>query len=135
MNKYLYVFGILPFLIFSYFPGKALAQETIIVAEDGTKYIVFKRQKMIFNGDKMFVVQYQSKNPKDEVIRMKEFDDIYSFIANNIDPKSDYKYIALEAVANPDAKFGISRNSGYRDRRLLSNVMSLRKQFLKQGQE
>lgn len=106
--------------------SKMQEPDSIFVAEDGTRYTVLARQDMHFNGDRMFVVRYISSNPRDPETRSKEFEDLYSIIANNIDPKSTYDYVALEAVDKPNPELGINKTSGYRDRRPLSEVIALR---------
>jgi len=101
--------------------------DSIIIAQDGTKYTVLERQNLLFNGDKMFVVKYISRDPKSEEIRNKEFEDIYFIIAKHIDPNSDYDYVALVAATKPRKKFGITTDSIYRDRRPFSEVIALNK--------
>jgi hypothetical protein len=60
-------------------------------------------------------------------LRNKEFEDLYAITANNLSPDSKYDYIALVAMEKQNKKFGINKNSGYRDRRKFSEVMLLRK--------
>ncbi len=100
--------------------------DSIITSRDGTKYIVIRRQNMFFNGDRMFVVNYISKDPQNEKIRNKEFEDLYDFIAHSISPKSDYDYVALVASTKPRKVFGITEDRIFRDRKPFSEVMGLR---------
>ena len=98
----------------------------ILKAKDGTKYTVLKEQNMIWDGQSMFVITYISANPQDEKIRNKEFEDLYQFFANNLNPESNYKFIALIAASKPNKKFGITKDIIHRDRRLFSEVLKLR---------
>lgn len=99
----------------------------LLVAEDGTKYEMVSKQNIIFEGDKMLVLTYISKNPGDKTIRNKEFQDLYQITADNINLESDYAYIALVAMEKRNKTFGVTKNSGYRDRRKFSDVIALRK--------
>jgi hypothetical protein len=99
----------------------------VLIAEDGTKYNVMGKKNLIFKNDRMLVITYISPNLSNASLRNKEFEDLYAITANNLSPDSKYDYIALVAMEKQNKKFGINKNSGYRDRRKFSEVMLLRK--------
>jgi hypothetical protein len=99
---------------------------SVLIASDGTQYKVFSKRNVLFEKDKMLVITYLSSDPENESIRKKEFQDLYQITADNINPKSDYDYVALVAMKKQNKKFGINKNSGYRDRRKFSDVMLLK---------
>ena len=98
-----------------------------LVANDGTQYEVVNKQNMLFDNDKMLVITYISADPDNEKTRNKEFQDLYQITANNINPASDYDYIALVALKKRNKSFGVTKNKGYRDRRAFPDVIALRK--------
>ena len=98
-----------------------------LIADDGTNYKIISKQKLLFNNDKMLVITYISADPSSENIRNKEFQDLYQITADNVNPNSDYDYVALVALEKEIKDFGITTNSGYRDRRVFSEVLALRK--------
>ena len=102
------------------------SETVFLIADDGTKYEVLQKQKLIFKGDKMLVITYLSADPDNESIRNKEFQDLYQITADNINPNSDYDYIGLIALKKRPKSFGVTINSGYRDRRKFSDVLLLR---------
>jgi hypothetical protein len=105
----------------------AESKVAFLVADDGTKYDVLNKQNLLFKGDKMLVITYLSADPHIEKVRNKEFQDLYQITADNINPSSEYDYIALVAMEKRNKTFGITKNSGYRDRRKFSEVIALRK--------
>lgn len=105
----------------------AESEVAYLVADDGTKYEMINKQNLLFEGDKMLVISYLSADPHSEKVRNKEFQDLYQITADNINPNSEYDYIALVAIEKRNKSFGITKNSGYRDRRTFSEVIALRK--------
>ena len=102
-------------------------KSVFLIANDGKKYEVVNKQNMLFDNDKMLVITYISADPSNENIRNREFQDLYQITADNINPNSDYDYIALVAMKKRNKSFGITKNSGHRDRRAFSDVLALRK--------
>jgi len=107
--------------------GNVQEPVAVLIAEDGTKYNVMGKKNLIFKNDRMLVITYISPNLSDASLRNKEFEDLYTITANNLSSDSKYDYIALVAMEKQNKKFGINKNSGYRDRRKFSEVILLRK--------
>ncbi|MEW5248293.1 hypothetical protein [Microbulbifer discodermiae] len=82
-------------LIFLMVASYAESKPIFLVADDGTKYEILGKQDLLFEGDKMLVITYLSADPRDEQVRNKEFQDLYQITADNINPNSEYDYIAL----------------------------------------
>ncbi len=99
---------------------------TFLTARDGSKYEVVSQQNQLFAGDKMFVITYISPELDNDAIRNREFQHLYQIAADNMNPLSDYDYVALVALQKRNRSFGFDTNTGYRDRRPFADVMSLR---------
>jgi hypothetical protein len=123
MKNLIYIF----LLLFLVGCGQEPKKVSILIADDGKEYSVVNKQKLIFENDKMLVITYISEDPSNENIRNEEFQDLYQITADNVNPNSDYDYIALVALEKQVKSFGVTKNSGYRDRRAFKEVLALRK--------
>ena len=111
-------------LVITFFHSNVYAE--IMKSVSGASYDVVSKQSMEFRGDHMFVLTYVSKDPSDPKIREEEFEDLYKTIAGFIDPNSEYDYVALVALKKRNKEFGVTKNSGYRDRRKFTEVMEMK---------
>ena len=94
--------------------------------EGNVEYKIMAIGQLYFpaNSERMLTVRYISKDPTDHQVRQAEFHDMYTMVAQKI--KLDgFGSIGLEAIAKPPKAFGLTRNSGYRDRKSVVEVQQL----------
>jgi len=98
----------------------------IWMTPNGAEYRILSVGELFFTGERkrMLTIRFLSKNPKDEVIREKEFSDIYVLAAQNLN-LDGFDMVGLEAVDKPPIKFGIQKVSGYRDNKTIDEVKEL----------
>lgn len=98
----------------------------IWMTPNGAEYRILSVGELFFTGERklMLTIKFLSKNPKDKVIREKEFSDIYVLAAQNLN-LDGFDMVGLEAVDKPPKKFGIQKVSGYRDNKTVDEVKEL----------
>ena len=98
----------------------------IWMTPNGTEYRILSIGELFFTDEqkRMLTIRFLSKDPKDEVVREKEFSDLYVLAAQNLN-HDGFDMVGLEAVDKPPKKFGIQKVSGYRDNKTVDEVKEL----------